>query len=91
MNWINNLPKPFRIIIKVLLVITLVYYIVFLVYLFLKYFRIFMAYIFDESRYWTFVICLLMILVSFLIWWQINYDVFGELWEYLCEKVKQII
>lgn len=52
----KSLPKPIRIALTVLSIITVVFWLFFLIYQFLKLNRIIMAYVFEKEHYWTFVI-----------------------------------
>lgn len=90
-TWFDKLPKPLRVILTIISIITVVFWLCKLIFLILKMNRIVMAYIFDKDHYWTFVICLLMIGLAFAIFYQVEYNVFGKLWNEIVIYVKELI
>ena len=87
----QRMPKPLKIILIILSIITIIYWVIFAIYNLLKLNRIVMAYIFDKSHYWTFVICLLMIGIAFIIYGQIEYNIFGKLYNCINEYLQYLI
>lgn len=83
----KSLPKPIRIALTVLSIITVVFWLCKLIFLILKMNRIVMAYVFEKEHYWTFVICLLMIGLAFAIFYQVEYNAFGKMFI----KIKELI
>lgn len=88
----SKLPKWLRIVIIILSIITVIYWAILLIYKILKINRIIMEYVFKEDHYWTFVICLIMILISALLLSQFVFglDPFGKFINSIIEKINEI-
>ena len=97
-NLFQSLPKWLRIILIpigiliILSIITVIYWAILLIYKILKINRIIMEYVFKEDHYWTFVICLIMILISALLLSQFVFglDPFGKFINSIIEKINEI-
>ena len=91
-NLFQSLPKWLRIILIILSIITVIYWAILLIYKILKINRIIMEYVFIEDHYWTFVICLIMILISALLLSQFVFglDPFGKFINSIIEKINEI-
>ena len=60
----QRLPKWLRIVIIILSIVTLIYWACWLVYKFLKYLRVFLHWATDSRNWWTFIVCLLILLIG---------------------------
>lgn len=91
-NLFQSLPKWLRIILIILSIITVIYWAILLIYKILKINRIIMEYVFKKDHYWTFVICLIMILISALLLSQFVFglDPFGKFINSIIEKINEI-
>lgn len=89
-SWFDRLPKPLRIILIIISIVTIIFWLCKLIFNLLKINRIVMAYIFDKDHYWTFVICLLMIGLAFATFYQVEYNVFGNLWNEIVNYAKEL-
>ncbi len=60
----SNMPKFLKILIYILLTLTLVYWIVWFIYKVLDYLRIFLHFVSDKRNWWTFVGCIVILLIG---------------------------
>lgn len=79
-HWYSGLPKWLKIVLLILSIITLVYWFGFMLYQILKGFRVIGAYIFEQRNYWTFILCVFLIIISALLIAQFYYNLnpFGK-------------
>ena len=84
-HWYSGFPKWLKAILLVISIITVIYWLGFLVYQILKAVRCVFAYIFEKEHYWTFIICLFLIFISALLVAQFYYglDPFGKFLEWV--------
>lgn len=79
----SNMPKFLKILIEVLLTLTCVYWIGVLIYKILEGLRIFMHWTSDKRNWWTFLMCVAILVVGGLIIAQffLGLDPFGKMWQ----------
>lgn len=88
-HWYSNFPKWLRITLLVVSIITVIYWGCLLIYKSLKAFRRFGVFFFDERNYWTFLTCILILLVGSLLIAQfaLGLDPFGNFADWVAEKI----
>lgn len=91
-SWFSKLPKWLRIILLILSIVTVIYWLGFAIYKILEAVRIVMAYIFEKRNYWTFLICILILIVGSLLIAQFYFqlDPFGKLANWFIEKWNEL-
>ena len=62
--WNSNIPKVIKWILYILLAVTMIYWIIILSYKILEYIRRFLHFISDKRNWWTFVCCIIILLVG---------------------------
>lgn len=84
-HWYSGLPKWLKAVLLIISIITVVYWFGFMVYQILKGIRVIGAYIFEQRNYWTFILCLFLIVISALLIAQFYYglDPFGKFIDWL--------
>ena len=80
----NKLPKWLRVVLIFVSIITLVYWIGFIIYKLLSAVRVIGAFIFESRNYWTFLCCILILVVGSLLVAQffLELNPFGEITEW---------
>lgn len=80
-NWYNKLPKWLQSLLLIISLVTFVYWVGFLFYKILDAIRKIGAFIFDNRNYWTFLTCILILVVGALLLGQFyfNLDPFGKM------------
>lgn len=77
----ERVPSWLKWVLLIVTIITLVYWVLWLVFQILKYLRIFLHWATEERNYWTFIVCILIVVVGSLIAAQffLELDPFGKL------------
>lgn len=85
----SRLPSWLRFILIVLSIVTMVYWLGFIVYKLLSAIRCIGAFIFESRNYWTFLCCILILVVGSLLIAQfyLGLNPFGELWEWFMNEI----
>lgn len=80
-HWYSNFPKWLKILLLIVSLITVVYWLGFVIYKILCGIRVIGAFIFDKRNYWTFLGCILILSVGALLLAQFYFDLdpFGNL------------
>ncbi len=88
----HKLPKWLRIILITLSIITVVYWLGFITYKVLSAIRVVGAFIFEKRNYWTFLVCILILLVgSFIIaQFMLGLDPWGNFWNWVIDRFNEI-
>lgn len=83
-HWYSKLPKWLQFILLIISLITLVYWLGFAIYKLLDAIRAIGAFIFDKRNYWTFLTCILILVVGSILLAQyyFNLDPFGKFVEW---------
>ena len=91
-SWFSKLPKWLKIILLTLSIVTVVYWLGFVIYKILEAVRIIFAYIFEKRNYWTFLICVLILIVGSLLIAQFyfNLDPFGKMANWFIAKWNEL-
>lgn len=84
----SRLPKWLRVVLLTLSILTVVYWLGFLIYKLLCAVRVIGAFIFDKRNYWTFLICIVILLVGSLLMAQFYFglDPFGKMAAWFVQK-----
>lgn len=84
----DRLPKPLRFILIFISIITVVYWVGFTIYKLLDAIRAIGAFICDKRNYWTFLCCILILVVGSLLIAQyyLNLDPFGKIAEWAISR-----
>lgn len=99
-HWYSDLPKWLKAILLIISLITVVYWVGFMIYKILCAIRVIGAFIFEKRNYWTFLGCILILGVGALLLAQFYFglDPVGQfvkwvtsLWESLREAVSELI
>ena len=88
----SRLPRWLRIILIILSIITVVYWLGFVIYKLLCAIRCIGAFIFESRNYWTFLVCVLILVVGSLLVAQfyLGLNPFGEIYEWFVEKITEL-
>ena len=91
-TWFDRLPKWLRVILLLISIVTLVYWLGFMIYKILSAIRVIGAYIFEKRNYWTFLCCILILIVGGLLLAQyyFNLDPFGKLLEWFNGQIEAL-
>lgn len=91
-NWFSSLPKWLRSILIVISIVTVVYWVFFLIYITLSTIRKIGAFIFETRNYWTFLGCILILGIGALLLAQFyfNLDPFGKISEWVINTFNEI-
>ena len=91
-HWYSNFPKWLKAILLIVSIITLIYWIGFITYKILCAIRVFGAFIFEKRNYWTFLMCIFILVVGSLLIAQFALDLnpFGKLYEWILLKISEI-
>lgn len=89
----SNIPKWLKIIFYILLSITLIYWIIWLIYKGLEYTRKFLHWTTEPRNWWTFLVSILLVLVGSFLMAQfvLGLDPIGKLTKYITEIWGNII
>lgn len=99
-HWYSNFPKWLKVILLILSLITVVYWVGLAIYKILSAIRCVGAFIFEKRNYWTFLCCILILVIGGLLLAQFYFglDPFGkfvewavETWDYLREVIANFI
>ena len=95
-HWYDKLPKWLKIILLIISIITMVYWLCFMLYKILCGIRVIGAFIFEKRNYWTFLCCLLILIVGGLLLAQyyFNLNPFGAIIAYfngLIERLREYL
>lgn len=88
----SNMPTAIKWILYILLAITMIYLIIILTYKILEYTRRFMSFVSEKRNWWTFVCCILILLIGTFIVAQfvLGLDPFGKFINSIIEKINEI-
>ena len=88
----SRLPRWLRIILIILSIITVVYWLGFVIYKLLCAIRCIGAFVFESRNYWTFLVCVLILVVGSLLVAQfyLGLNPFGEIYEWFIEKITEL-
>ena len=91
-SFFSKLPKWLRVLLIIASIVTLVYWVGFLLYKILCAIRVIGAFIFDKRNYWTFLGCIVILLVGTLLVAQflLGLDPIGQIKEFILEKIEII-
>lgn len=86
-RFISKLPLPLRIICYVIVYGTLVYLLFFMIYCALSIIQKVVSFLFDKRNYWTFVVCVLILLIGSLLIAQfvLGLNPFGKFIDYVIQ------
>lgn len=84
----SQAPKILKVIAYILLVVTMVYLIGIFLYKFLEYLRIFLHWASDKRNWWTFIACVIFLIIGSLLIAQFSLDLnpFGRFLNWILEK-----
>lgn len=84
----SNIPKVIKALLYILLIVTLVYLIIITLYKILNLLRIFLHWATDEHNWWTFVTCVIILLIGSLLIAQfvLGLDPFGNFFRNIVDK-----
>lgn len=87
-HWYSNFPKWVKVLLLIVSLITMVYWVGFIIYKILSAIRSIGAFIFDKRNYWVFLTCILILVVGALLIAQFYFDLnpFGQFYEWLLEQ-----
>ena len=88
----SRLPKWLRITLILLSIITMVYWLGFITYKVLSAIRVVGAFVFEKRNYWTFLVCILILVVGSLLVAQFYLDMnpFGEIYEWFIREITEL-
>ena len=88
----SNMPTAIKWILYILLAITMIYLIIILTYKILEYTRRFMSFVSEKRNWWTFICCILILLIGTFIVAQfvLGLDPFGKFINSIIEKINEI-
>lgn len=91
-SWFSSLPKWIRSVLIVISIVTVVYWIFFLIYITLNTIRKIGAFIFETRNYWTFLCCILILGVGALLLAQFYFglDPFGKISDWAVNTFNEI-
>ena len=95
-HWYSKFPKWVKILLLIVSVVTMIYWLGLIVYKILCAIRVIGAFVFEKRNYWTFLCCILILLVGSLIMAQgvLGLDPIGKATEFIIEKwqyLKEVI
>ena len=95
-HWYDKLPKWLKVVLLIVSIITMFYWLGFMIYKILCGIRIIGAFIFEKRNYWTFLCCLLILVIGGLLLAQyyFNLDPFGAIVAYfngLIERLREYL
>lgn len=95
-HWYSRFPRWLKIILLIVSIITMIYWLGIIVYKILCAIRVIGAFAFDKKNYWTFLCCILILLIGSLIMAQcvLGLDPIGKTINYILEKweaIKEVI
>lgn len=90
-SFFSTLPKWLRIVLIILSIVTVVYWLGFVIYKLLVAIRYIGAFIFEKRNYWTFLCCLLILGVGILLAAQFifNLDPIGQVTNWIIERYNE--
>lgn len=88
----SNMPTTIKWILYILLAITMIYWIIILTYKILEYTRRFMSFVSEKRNWWTFIVCIFILLIGTFIVAQfvLGLDPFGKFINSIIEKINEI-
>lgn len=91
-SFFSRLPKWLRVLLIIASIITLVYWLGFIVYKTLSAIRVVGSFIFEKRNYWTFIGCIVILLIGTLVVAQfwLGLDPIGHLQDFVLEKFELI-
>lgn len=95
-HWYSNFPRWLKIVLLIVSIITIIYWVGFMTYKILCGIRVIGAFVFEKRNYWTFLSCILLLLIGSLIMAQcvLGLNPIGIATEYILEKwqsIKEVI
>ena len=92
LHWYDKFPRWLKIVLLIVSIITMVYWLGFMVYKILCAIRVIGAFVFEKRNYWTFLCCLLILVLGGLLLAQyyFNLDPFGKIVEQISDLIQSI-
>ena len=92
LHWYDKFPRWLKIVLFIVSVITMVYWVCFMTYKILCAIRVIGAFVFEKRNYWTFLCCILILVLGGLLLAQYYFklDPFGKIVEQVSNLFNQI-
>ena len=92
LHWYDKFPRWLKIILLIISIITIVYWIGLMLYKILCAIRVIGAFVFEKRNYWTFLCCILILVLGGLLLAQyyFNLDPFGKIVERTSDLIQSI-
>ena len=91
-HWYSNFPKWLKAVLLIISIITLIYWVGVIIFKILSGIRVIGAFLFEQRNYWTFLMCILILIVGSLLIAQFALDMnpFGKFYEWILSKIQEV-